>query len=126
MRIIWLSTIKSCSADDLQKGGHLPAAASEYLKALDALQKLHADYPASNPAAVSYRLDYLADKIKELSAYLPTTNAVPAAKPVPALTPQQQVAALQEQIRALTNANAGLEMKLKEALSVQPAAAAPA
>src|ERR1039458_5213283 len=66
-------------ADALQKSGQLPAAATQYLQARAALVKLHADHPDANPAAVSYRLDYLADKLKELAAYLPTTNAVPAA-----------------------------------------------
>ena len=112
-------------ADALQKGGQLPAAAVEYLHARDALQKLHADYPSSNASAVNYRLDYLADKLQELAAYLPSANAAPAAaKPVAALTPQQQAAMWQEEIRALTNANAELEMKLKEALSTRQQAAA--
>jgi len=111
-------------ADALQKGGQLPAAAVEYLHARDALQKLHADYPASNPAAVNYRLDYLADKLKELASYLPSGGAAPAAaKPAVPLTPQQQAAMWQEEIRALTNANAELEMKLKEAHVAQQQAA---
>jgi tetratricopeptide (TPR) repeat protein len=111
-------------ADALQKGGQLPAAAVEYLHARDALQKLHADFPASNPAAVNYRLDYLEDKLKELAAYLPSGGAAPAAaKPAVPLTPQQQAAMWQEEIRALTNANAELEMKLKEAHVAQQQAA---
>jgi len=63
--------------------------------------------------------------VKELAGYMPAANGAPApAKPM-AMTPQQQIAALQEQISALTNANAAMAMKLKEALSVQPAAVAP-
>ena len=141
-------------ADTLQKGGQLREAAAAYLHARDALEKLHADFPASNTAAVAYRLDYLADKLKELAPYLPSGNAAPAApKPATTLTPQQQAAMWQEEINALTNANAESEikahaaeqqinalqqkfnqlsndfarseMKLKEALSVQPAAVAP-
>jgi tetratricopeptide (TPR) repeat protein len=112
-------------ADDLLKGGQSKAAAVQYLQAFDALQKLRADEPAFNRAAVAYRLDYLGDKLKELAAFLPSTNAVPAApapaRPFSALTPPEQAARWQE----LTNANALLEMKLKEALSVQPAALAP-
>ena len=94
-------------ADTLQKGGQLREAAAAYLHAREALEKLHADFPASNTAAVAYRLDYLADKLKELAPYLPSGNAAPAApKPGTTLTPQQQAAMWQEEIKALTNANA--------------------
>ncbi len=135
-------------ADTLQKGGQLREAATEYLHARDALQKLHADFPNANAAAVNYRLDYLADKLKELAAYVPSGSAIPApAKPATPLTPQQQAQMWQEEISALTNATAQLEIatnamqqkinsltaanaqlnsKLQEAFAVQPAAAAPA
>ena len=135
-------------ADTLQKGGQLREAATEYLHAREALQKLHADFPNSNVAAVNYRLDYLADKLKELAAYVPSSsaNAAPA-KPATTLTPQQQAQMWQEEISALTNAAAQLEIqtnalrqkineltaansqlqsKLREALAEQPAAVAPA
>ena len=112
-------------ADTLQQNNQLGPAAAKYLEAHNALLKFHDNYPEFNKDAVTYRLEYLGDKVKELAAYMPSTNGAPAlAKPV-ALTPQQQVAVLQEQIRALTNANAEMAMKLKEALSVQPAPAAP-
>ncbi len=111
-------------ADALQKGGQLPAAATEYLHAREALQKLHADFPAANAAAVTYRLDYLADKLKELAPYLPSANAGAAApKPAVPLTPQQQAAMWQEEISALTKDKAELEMKLKDTLSAQQQAA---
>ena len=135
-------------ADTMQKSGQLREAATEYLHARDALQKLHADFPNSNAAAVNYRLDYLADKLKELAAYLPSGSANPApAKPATTLTPQQQAQMWQEEVSALTNATAQLEIqtnalrqkineltsansqlqsKLREALAEQPAAVAPA
>ena len=112
-------------ADDFQKAGQTKAAAAQYLQAFDALQKLRAADPAFNRAAVAYRIDYLGDKLKELAAFLPSTNAAPAApapaRPFSALTPQEQAAQWQQ----LTNDNAQLQMKLKEALSVQPAGVAP-
>lgn len=114
-------------AEALQQSGQLPAAAAAYLQARDAMQKYHADHPASNVAAVNYRLDYLTGKLKDLAAYLAAANAVPVpvptapAKPFSALTPPEQAAAWQQ----LSNEKAQLEMKLKEALSVQPAALAP-
>jgi hypothetical protein len=111
-------------AEALQKGGQLPAAALQFLQARNALVKLQAAHPTSNAAAVNYRLDYLADKLTELAAYLPAHNAVPP-PPQPAVygNPRQQAAMWQEEIRALTNANAELEMKLKTALSAGQAAA---
>jgi Tfp pilus assembly protein PilF len=112
-------------ADALQDSGHLDAAAPKYLDARNALQKLHADHPTWNGDVVNYRLEYLSDKLKDLAKYVPavaTTTAPVAAIPA---TPQQQVMALQAQIDTLTAANLQLEEKIKEALSVQPAAVAP-
>jgi len=113
-------------AEDLQRIGQSPGAAALFLQARDALQKYRADHPEANKAAVNYRLGYLADKLSEL--HVTSTNGVPApapapaaAKPFSALTPQQQAAAWQE----LNNAYAQLQMKYKEAQSVQPAALAP-
>lgn len=112
-------------ADALQERGQQPAAAAKYFQARAALQKFHDTHPGSDPEAVTFRLQYLTDKLKELAAFLPAAGAEAAPKPVAPLTPQQMAAMWQEEIRALTNANAELEMKLKEALSVQPAAVAP-
>jgi Tfp pilus assembly protein PilF len=128
-------------ADSSLQNGHSEEAALRYLQAQTDLQKLHADRPTWNPDIVQFRLSYLAEKLQSLAKYLPATNAPPAAvvapvrpaavTPPPAAQPAsvtltQQIAAFQEQIRALTAANAELEGKLKEALSVQPAAANPA
>jgi cytochrome c-type biogenesis protein CcmH/NrfG len=112
-------------ADGLQRNGQSTAALTLYLKARDALQKYHTDYPFANAAAVNFRLDYLADRLKELGGAASSTNASPSsasAKPFSALTPQQQAAA---SLQELTNAYAQLYMKYKEATSVQPAALAP-
>ena len=112
-------------ADALQKSGQSSVAAARYKEAQDALLKYHMNHPAANVAAVNYRLDYLGDKLKELAASLPSTNAIPAAasaQPFSPLTPQQQAAAT---LQELTKAYNLLEMKYKEAQSVQPAALAP-
>ena len=110
-------------ADTLLQNNQSGPAAAKYRDAQAALQKFHNAYPDFNKDAVTYRLEYLGDKVKALAAYLPSTNAAPApAKPV-VLTPQQQISQLQEQISALTNANAEMAMKLKEALSIHPAEA---
>jgi Tfp pilus assembly protein PilF/chromosome segregation ATPase len=124
--------------DSLLQGGHPESAAPRYIQAQTELQKLQADHPSWNPDIVKFRLDYLAGKIQELQKYLPSTNAEPAAVPAPAApvatpaAPLSEVAALkqqnagyQEQVRVLTASNAELSDKLKEALSVQPAAVSP-
>jgi Flp pilus assembly protein TadD len=111
-------------ADTLQGDGHLDAAAVKYRDAQEALEKLHADHPKFDEAIVGFRLEYLAGKLKQLGQYLPGSTNAPAAAPA-ILTPQQQLAALQGQISALTAANEQLRQKIKEALSVQPAAVAP-
>ena len=125
-------------ADSLQHNGHSDAAALRYLQAQTDLQKLQSDHPTWNPDIVKYRLDYLADKLQALAKYLPATNAAPATVTSPtAQQPataaeasvaalEQQNASYQEQIRSLSVANTDLQGKLKEALSVQPAAVSPA
>lgn len=126
-------------ADSLQQNGHPDAAALRYLQAQSDLQKLQTDHPTWNPDIVKYRLDYLTGKLSELGKYLPSTNGAPAAvsNPAAASAPgpaseaptiaalQQQNANFQEQIRSLTAANVELQGKLKEALTVQPAAVSP-
>jgi Tfp pilus assembly protein PilF len=124
--------------DSLLQGGHPESAAPRYIQAQSELQKLQADHPSWNPDIVKFRLAYLAGKIQELQKYLPSTNAEPAvvtAPTAPVATPaaplsevaalKQQNAGYQEQVRVLSTSNAELSDKLKEALSVQPAAISP-
>lgn len=130
-------------ADSLQASGQQEAAALRYLQAQTDLQKLQTEHSNWNPDIVKFRLDYLSDKLQALAKFLPSTNSAPAAAPAAAAgtqaTPaapasvgpsiadlQQQSAGYQEQIRSLTAVNSELEGKLKEALSVQPAAVSPA
>ena len=123
----------------LEQAHQFPAAAARYEQALESLDALHKAHPASNAAAVNYRLEYLQEKLQEpaLKPFAGHSTNVVAAAAVPATPatpgmPQQQNTPLQEQIRALTNINAQLQIqlnqanaKLQEALSVRPAAAAP-
>ncbi|MGD0816444.1 MAG: tetratricopeptide repeat protein [Verrucomicrobiota bacterium] len=123
-------------ADSLLESGHSEAAAARYLQAQSDLQKLQTEHPSWNPDVVKFRLDYLAEKLQPLGKLLPAANAPsavapesgqPAPPPQPAAAPvTQQIAGLREQIRSLTDANADLQAKLKEALSVQPSAVSPA
>jgi Tfp pilus assembly protein PilF/predicted nucleic acid-binding Zn-ribbon protein len=118
-------------ADSLQQGGQARAAAAKYVEAQSRLQKFKADYPGWNPDVVTFRLQYLTDQLQALGKALPSANAstasavAAAAVSLPGTALEQQVAGLQEQVRALTATQGELENKLKEALSVQPAAVSP-
>jgi tetratricopeptide (TPR) repeat protein len=120
-------------ADTLQQNGRAAGAAEKYLDAQTALRRLKDEHPDWNTAIVSFRLDYLAEQLHSLAKVLPSTNAPPPQAVVPAPTapapvpPEvaSEVANLREQVRSLTAANAELGNKLKEALSVQPAAVSP-
>jgi len=113
-------------ADNLQQSGHLPQAAAKYLEAQTALKKLHEEHPAWNVEIVNFRLDYIAEQLQTLAKAAP-----PPVAPAPAQTAPEapganaEISGLREQIRSLTAANAELEHKLKDALSVQPASASP-
>jgi tetratricopeptide (TPR) repeat protein len=121
----------------LEQARQFPAAAARYQQALEGLMKLHKEHPSSNAAAVNYRLGYLQEKLKQKEiapSVVASTNLPPAVTlPGAPATPSQQNTLLQEQIRALTNAVAQLQMqlkdedaRLKEALAVHPASADPA
>jgi tetratricopeptide (TPR) repeat protein len=118
-------------ADTLQQDGQARAAAAKYLEAQTKLQRLKDVYPGWNPDVVKFRLQNLAEKLQALGQVLPSANALTApavaaaAASVPGAALDQQIAGLQEQVRGLTAANGELENKLKEALSVQPAAVSP-
>lgn len=127
-------------ADSLNDGGHPDTAASHYLKAQGDLQKLQADHPYWNPDVVKYRLDYLAEKLQGLKKFLPRSNSAPpnaVAESAPVTNSaladaqatiaalKQQNAGFQQQLRALNDANSELQGKLKEALTIQPAAVSP-
>jgi Flp pilus assembly protein TadD len=123
----------AAAADPLQ-------ALNKYLKAQSDLQQFQKVYPEWNTRIVGYRLNYLANKIAELSAHAPAAKAVPAKTPAavqpatpatpaaqtPAPAPandiQNQLNALRDQIRQLQSDNALLQAKVREAFSAQPAA----
>jgi Tfp pilus assembly protein PilF len=111
-------------ADNLQQNGRAKEAAAKYLEAQKGLIMLKETHPTWNTEVVSFRLDYLSEQLQALAKAAPATPAPPPAAAAPA-KPVTEAAGFQEQIRALTAANAALENKLKEALSVQPAAVSP-
>lgn len=118
-------------ADSLQKTGQPRQALAAYVGAQAELHKFQKIYPDWDQKIVSYRLNYLADKIAGLAAqFPPLTNAPPQMGPAVADTNtpasvadiQSQLDGLRAQVQGLRSDNVTLEAKLKEALAAQPAA----
>ena len=120
-------------ADALQEAGQPRQALADYTQALAGLQKFQKIFPLWDSEIVTYRLNYLADKVNSLAAQLPAisptapppaTNAIsataPAAAPAADAT-TQLLGALRAQMQELQSDNEALQAKLKEALRVQPA-----
>jgi tetratricopeptide (TPR) repeat protein len=123
------------AADSLQQNGQPQAAASKYVDAQARLRRIKEVFPDWNPDVVGFRLQYISDKLVALGnlatpAPAPVTSSTAPAAPVaPAAHPEaayeQQIAALREQVRSLLEERTELGNKLKEALSIQPAAVSP-
>jgi len=117
-------------ADRLLKEGRTGTAAEKYQEAQTGLKELQKKFPTWSPAILKYRLDYVTTKLTQLP---PPDGAKPPSKPAgpaqPGVTPAPaadgQVQQLQQSVEWLKRQNALLEAKLREALSVQPAAADP-
>ena len=126
--------------DSLANAGQPRQALAEYQTAQTALAQFQRVFPDWSPNIVTYRLSYLADKIAATAALLPAgTTAQPGTIPITAAPPKPsvsatssadaalaaQVADLQAQVQNLQAGNGALSARLKEALSVRPAAADP-
>ena len=122
--------------DRLLAAGQHKAALGKYFEAQTALQRLQSAYPDWNPRVVRFRLNYLADRIAVASgrAQPPLVpgpvglgsgaEAAPAAvRPDPVLV--QELEVLRQQVAQLQSDKALLEARLREALSIQPAAVDP-
>jgi len=127
-------------ADALAGAGQPQPALTEYQAALVALQKFAGVYPDWGPNIITYREQYLADKIAGLASSVPAAPPLPAGNPsalaanpapvppaVPVPDPKltAQITDLQAQVQNLEAGNATLEAKLREALAAQPAAVDP-
>jgi tetratricopeptide (TPR) repeat protein len=109
--------------------GQPQRALDNYREAQSELQKFQQVYSDWNPNIVSFRLNYLAQKIAALTPQAPTVKApsvaVATASVVAVATTadlSSQVNSLNAQIHQLQADNETLQAKLKEALSAQPAA----
>ncbi len=123
--------------DRLAQSGQDRAALGKYVSALEALKRFKVLYPAWNERVISYRLEYLDSKIHpnpratplppppEMATTPPKTNST-AASPAPlSALNAAQFTLLQDEVDRLRAENTRLNAKLREALSVQPAAADP-
>ena len=127
--------------DSYVDSGQPQKALGNYQEAQSELQKFQQVYGDWNPNIVSFRLNYLSSRIAALTTQSALTNTptvvsstapsgtpAPTPTPVPAPAPgdlQSQVDSLSSQIHQLQSDNQTLQNKLKEALSVQPAAVSP-
>ena len=133
-------------ADAMEAKGQSNQALAKYLEAQTALRRFQRGYPDWNAQVVKFRLGYIEDKIAARSAKVTEPGAAaggasvstppkstPAAAPPPAQPErtsapsdtENQLSALNEQMRQLQADKTVLEAKLKEALAAQPAAMDP-
>lgn len=119
-------------ADSLAQTGQPQQALAQYAEMQGELQKFQKLFPDWNPKIVSFRLNYLAEKIAGLTAQLPATNApsqmtatsnaiAPANTAANAADLEPQLDTLRAQEQSLQADNTTLQAKLKEALAAQPA-----
>lgn len=120
--------------DELQAANQIRLALDSYQQAQGELRKLQTAFPDWDPKIVTFRLDYLAERISNLTARLPAenqsgaaTNAVanPAPPSPPANAAEIQLNSLRIQAEGLLAENRLLQAKLKEALRARPAAVDP-
>jgi len=124
-------------ADTLNSNGQFAQALPKYLEAQSALKRLQKVSPEWNPKVVTFRLNYIAEKIDAgpvAKVAAPASNAAPVpvvpARPPTVTTPEAPPVAptpslatveLQNTVAQLQVEKAILEAKLKEALTTQPA-----
>ena len=124
-------------ADSLSSAGRSNEALAGFVEAQGELRKFQKVNPDWNPKIVNFRLNYLAEKIAELTPQISAANppppvaatptAPPPAPPVSTAPPatgvdfEARLKSLQAQVQGLQADNATLEARLKEALAAQPA-----
>jgi Tfp pilus assembly protein PilF len=117
-------------ADSMSNSGNLRDALAQYVEVQGELQKFQKIFPDWNPKIVNFRLNYLAEKIADVTAQIPATNALPQIVAPQAAPPLEkgpsisaaELEALRGQLQQLQADNATLDAKLKEALAAQPTA----
>jgi len=113
-------------ADRLTEAGQTRSAVTKYLEAQVALKELQQAHSGWNAKLVEYRLEDISAKLESLTKKSLATTPDRTAKDAP--TPPSsggELKMMQEDIARLASQNALLEARLREALSVQPAAIDP-
>ena len=120
-------------ADNLAATGDPGEALAAFRDAQNQLQQFQKIFPGWNPNIVSFRLNQIAGKIAALKSQM-TAPAAPAKKiesaaspatPEPNVQLPTELDNLRTQLQVAQTANELLQAKLREALSVQPAATDP-
>jgi tetratricopeptide (TPR) repeat protein len=114
-------------ADALSERGESRQAVNRYIEAEKALKNLHSAFPGWHETVIKFRLAYLGERLDSLTQKLPQTNEVTVADTnvTDTAASTNVIRQFNDEIKRLNAQNALLEAKLKEALSVQPAAADP-
>jgi len=121
-------------ADQLAATGDPGEALAAYQDVQNQFQQFQKRYPTWSPNIVAFRLGHVDDSIAVLKSRpgLAVKKTPPAVVPAPAKAPTVAAAppvseldALRAQLQSAQSANAELQAKLKEALSVQPDAVDP-
>ena len=113
-------------ADKLNDSGQTRGAVTKYLEVQSGLKQLQSAFPDWNSKIITFRLGYVASRVEPLTQQVASGAAGPGpaiVSPGQALT--NQLRQLHEEAGRLANQNALLEAKLREALTVQPAASDP-
>ena len=117
-------------ADRLNDAGQPRPAVTKYLEAQVAIKDLQQAHPGWNAKLVNYRLEDISTKLELLNAKASAGSPLapdggPKDPSASALPPANGLKLMQEDIGRLAAQNALLEARLREALSVQPAAIDP-
>jgi tetratricopeptide (TPR) repeat protein/HAMP domain-containing protein len=116
------------AADKQSESGQSREALTKYLEAQVAIKELQQTYPDWKPRLVAFRLEYISSKLEPLAKRVAAGGAAAesaAPEPRVAPAPADRIAHLEDEIKRLALQNAHLEARLREALTVQPAAIDP-
>ncbi len=119
--------------ETLQSSNHPAEALAAFLDAQKDLARLQKSYPGWNANVVDFRLRYLETKVNQLqsaavepAASLPSSGVgAETAAPDTSVEMASEMNEMQRELQQLQMENNSLQQKLREALSVRPAAADP-